>query len=104
MNLVEGLDCHLRLSTNQSTDPDQPSYIELEVNPLGAMLDMYLLGVRKPLRYESWNSEKLRWAVLVDGTVDGNAGDREWTCEVALPMEDIVTDRTVRRGLEIAGE
>ena len=72
-------------------DPNQPSYIELEVNPLGTMLDIYLLGIRKPLLYESWNSKRLRWAVQVDGTVDGKAGDREWTCEVALPMEDIVT-------------
>jgi len=72
-------------------DPHQPSYIELEVNPLGTMLDIYLLDVRKPLHYESWNSEKLKWAVQVDGTVDGKPGDREWTCEIALPMEDIVT-------------
>jgi hypothetical protein len=72
-------------------DPRQPSYIELEVNPLGTMLDIYLLDIRKPLRYESWNSERLQWAVQVDGTVDGRGGDREWTCEIALPMEDIVT-------------
>lgn len=72
-------------------DPNQPSYIELEVNPLGTMLDIYLLGIRKPLHYESWNSEKLRWAVQVRGTVDGKDGDDEWTCEIALPMEDIVT-------------
>jgi cellulose/xylan binding protein with CBM9 domain len=72
-------------------DPHQPSYIELEVNPLGAMLDIYLLGIRQPLHYESWNSEKLRWAVQVFGTVDGKAGDDYWTCEIALPMEDIVT-------------
>jgi hypothetical protein len=72
-------------------DPHQPSYIELEVNPLGTMLDIYLLDVRKPLHYESWNSEKLQWGVQVFGTVDGKGGDREWTCEIALPMEDIVT-------------
>jgi len=72
-------------------DPNQPSYIELEVNPLGAMLDIYMLAVRKPLHYESWNSEKLRWAVQVDGTVDGKPGDREWNCEIALPLEDVVT-------------
>lgn len=72
-------------------DPSQPSYIELEVNPLGTMLDIYLLGARKPLHYESWNSEKLRWAVHVFGTVDGKSGDHYWTCEIALPMEDIVT-------------
>lgn len=72
-------------------DPRQPSYIELEVNPLGTMLDIYLLDIRKPLRYESWNSEHLQWAVQVEGTVDGRGGDRGWTCEIALPMEDIVT-------------
>jgi hypothetical protein len=72
-------------------DPRQRSYIELEVNPLGTMLDIYLLDVRKPLHYESWNSEKLKWAVRVDGTVDGKSGDRGWTCEIALPMEDVVT-------------
>ena len=68
-----------------------PNYIELEVNPLGTMLDIYLVDTRKPLHYESWNSEKLRWAVQVDGTVDGKEGDREWTCEIALPLEDIAT-------------
>ena len=72
-------------------DASQPSYIELEVNPLGTMLDIYLLDVRKPLRYESWNSERLAWAVRVGGTVDGKGGDREWTCELALPLEDVAT-------------
>lgn len=72
-------------------DPSKSSYIELEVNPLGTMLDIYLLDVRKPLRYESWNSEKLKWAVHVAGTVDGKGGDREWVCEIALPLEDVVT-------------
>lgn len=72
-------------------DPNQPSYIELEVNPLGAMLDLYMLAARKPLHYESWNSERLQWAVQVDGTIDGKAGDREWSSEIALPIEDIVT-------------
>jgi hypothetical protein len=71
-------------------DLKQTSYIELEVNPLGTMIDIFLLDIRKPLHYESWNSEKLRWAVKVDGTVDGQPGDREWTCEIALPLEDVV--------------
>lgn len=72
-------------------DPHQTSYIELEVNPLGTMLDIYLLDIRKPLHYESWNSEKLKWGVRVTGTVDGKGGDQEWTCEIAVPLEDIVT-------------
>jgi hypothetical protein len=72
-------------------NPAVPNYIELEVNPLGTMLDIYLLDTRKPLHYESWNSEKLQWAVHVDGIVDGKDGDREWTCEIALPLEDVAT-------------
>lgn len=72
-------------------DPGHPSYIELEVNPLGAMLDIFLLDVRKPIPYHSWNSHRLKWAIHVEGTVDGRPGDREWTCEIALPLEDVVT-------------
>ncbi len=72
-------------------DPAKKNYIELEVNPLGTMIDIYLLDFRAPLHYESWNSEKLQWGVQVDGTVDGKPGDKEWTCEMALPLEDVVT-------------
>ena len=72
-------------------DPVQGSYIELEVNPLGTLLDLYMLAARKPLHYESWNSERIQWGVQVSGAVDGKGGDKEWTCEIALPMEDIVT-------------
>jgi hypothetical protein len=76
-------------------DPKQKNYIELEVNPLGTMLDIYLIDIRKPLNYQSWNSSKLKWGVEIFGTVDGKDGDREWTCEIALPMEDIVTARNL---------
>src|ERR1043166_2081036 len=41
-------------------NPAIPNYIELEVNPLGTMLDIYLIDRRKPLHYESWNSEHLK--------------------------------------------
>lgn len=76
-------------------DPHQADYIELEVNPLGTMLDIYLLDIRKPLHYESWNSQKLKWGVQVSGTVDGKTGDREWTCEIAVPLEDVVTAKNL---------
>jgi len=72
-------------------NPNHPSYIELEVNPLGAMLDIFLIDIRKPIPYASWNSAQLKWAVQVDGTVDGEPGDKGWTCEIALPLEDVVT-------------
>ena len=32
----------------------------------------------------------VRLNLSVDGSVDGKEGDKEWTCEIALPMEDIV--------------
>ena len=76
-------------------DPRQKSYIELEVNPLGTMLDIYLLDIRKPLRYESWNSQHLKWGVQVVGKVDGKSGDSEWTCEIAVPFEDVVTAKNL---------
>lgn len=72
-------------------DPRVPNYIELEVNPLGTLLDIYLLDRRKNLPYGSWNSAGLRWAVRVDGSVDGRPGDRGWSCEIALPLEDVAT-------------
>lgn len=72
-------------------DPGHPSYIELEVNPLGTLIDIFLIDIRKPLKYESWNSDRIQWAVTVEGTVDGEPGDREWRCEIALPLEDVVT-------------
>jgi hypothetical protein len=72
-------------------DPNHPNYIEIEVNPLNTMLDIYLLDIRKPLKYESWNSADLKWAVALDGTVDGKPGDRGWSCEIALPLDDVVT-------------
>jgi len=72
-------------------NPNHPNYIELEVNPLDTMLDIYLIDVRKPLPYESWNPAGIKWAVNVDGTVDGKPGDRKWTCEIAFPLADAVT-------------
>ena len=72
-------------------DPSKGDYIEVEVNPLGTMLDIYLVDRRKNMPYRSWNSANLKWAVQVAGTVDGRAGDRGWTCEIALPLEEVVT-------------
>jgi len=72
-------------------DPANPHYIELEVNPLGTMLDIYLIDIRKPIPYESWNPPGLSWAVQVDGTVDREPGDQKWTCEIALPLSEAVT-------------
>lgn len=72
-------------------DPEGSNYIELEVNPLGSMIDIYLLDIRKPLPYKSWNSSELEWAVSIDGTVDGEPGDKGWHCEIKFPLADAVT-------------
>lgn len=72
-------------------DLEGSNYIELEVNPLGTMIDIYLLDIRKPLPYKSWNSSELEWAVSVDGTIDGEPGDKEWHCEIKFPIADAVT-------------
>lgn len=71
-------------------DPAQTSYLELELNPLGTLIDIFLVSFRKALHFESWNSEKIAWAVQVEGTVDGRPGDKGWTSEIALPLEDVV--------------
>lgn len=66
---------------------DPPHYIEVEVNPLGTLLDIYLIDVRKPIPYASWNPPDIRWAVQT-GRVDGASG---WTCEMAVPLAEAVT-------------
>src|SRR6476659_349128 len=46
---------------------------------------------RRFLLSQVWNSEHLRGAVQVEGTIDGKDNDRGWTCEIALPLEDVAT-------------
>ena len=69
----------------------EPSYIEIEVNPRGAVLDAYMLDSTTTLPYDSWNMVDLKWAVNVQGTVDGVPGDTAWTCEIAFPIINAVT-------------
>ncbi len=70
---------------------NEPSYIEIEVNPLSAVFDAYMLDSAKSLPYDSWNMVDLKWAVHVQGTVDGEPGDTAWTCEIAFPIINAVT-------------
>jgi len=78
-------------------DCDDWSYVEIEVSPLNAVLDLYMLnrdGHRRS--FWNWNSEGLKTAVWVDGDptrrgkADGNP-DRRWTVELALPLKDCMT-------------
>ncbi|HEU5092913.1 MAG TPA: carbohydrate-binding family 9-like protein, partial [Nitrospira sp.] len=72
-------------------DGDEKNYIELEVNPLGAFLDLFVLTPVVPIPYESYNIPA-KWAVKVDGTVQNSSDrDRGWTVELAVPLNEAVT-------------
>ncbi|MBM3188160.1 MAG: hypothetical protein FJZ90_05495 [Chloroflexi bacterium] len=74
-------------------DCDEHGYVEIEVNPLNAVLDLFMLYRDERKRgLFCWDSEGLRTAVVVDGdaTRRGTA-DRSWTVEMAIPMADFFT-------------
>lgn len=73
-------------------DCDGHGYVEIEVSPLNAVLDLYVLYRDGRLRgMRDWDSEGLRTAVHVDGdpTRRGSA-DRFWSVEMAIPMTDFM--------------
>ena len=74
-------------------DRDNHGYVEIEVSPLNAVLDLFMLYRDDRQRgLWDWDSEGLRTAVVVDGdpTRRGTA-DRSWTVEMAIPMSDFMT-------------
>ena len=72
-------------------DGDEKNYIELEVNPLGTFLDLFVLTPVVPIPYESYNIPA-HWAVKVDGTVQNSSDrDRGWKVELAVPLKEAVT-------------
>ena len=72
-------------------DGDEKNYIELEVNPLGAFIDLFVLTPVVPIPYESYNIPA-QWAVKVEGTVQNSSDrDRGWNVELSLPLKEAVT-------------
>lgn len=73
-------------------DGDGRDYFEIQVNPLGTELDLlmdkpYSEGGRADI---SWNCGRLESAVSVMGTLNDAAHpDTQWTCEVALPFDEL---------------
>jgi hypothetical protein len=73
-------------------DGDGKDYIEIQVNPLGTMLDLFL---EKPYSVGGqadigWNLNGLKAQVWVDGTLNDQIHkDTQWTCEVALPFKEL---------------
>ena len=80
-------------------------YFELQWNPLGGVFDAIIMntldetGLMK--KYEgdwSYTAEKMRSAVLVDGTVQKSSDtDEKWQVEVRVPFADL-NEATPRKG------
>jgi len=74
-------------------DRDGVGYVEIEVSPLNAVLDLFMLirdGRTKGLW--CWDSPGLRTAVVVEGDpMRKGTDDRSWTVELAIPFADMLT-------------
>jgi len=73
---------------------DGVSYVEIEVNPLNTLLDLFVLN-RPPQPFRplfDWDSVGMRHAVSVDGDPrDPHSADRGWQVEMAIPWADFAT-------------
>jgi len=73
-------------------DGDGLNYIEIELNPLNTIFDLWL---DKPWDQgghgtSSWNMDGLATAVKVMGTIADNGDtDTAWTCEMAMPFQEM---------------
>jgi hypothetical protein len=73
---------------------DQQEYLEFEVNPLGAMVDLIIPYLDRPRTVQgskNWDSRGWRAATKANGTI-GNPLDVDtgWTCEMAVPLPDFL--------------
>ena len=65
---------------------DGKDYVELQVNPAGAIFDSYLPAYRK--NDNAWNSN-LKAAVKVEGTLNKREDkDKGWVVEISIPWAD----------------
>jgi Carbohydrate-binding family 9 len=72
-------------------DGDGKNYLELQVNPLGTFLDIFILTPVVPIPYESY-TVAAKWAVKVNGSVnDSSDKDTGWSAEIRLPLKEAVT-------------
>lgn len=82
-------------------DPQEPQYVEFEVNALGTLWELILL---KPYRIGGpvsnfWDLNDSRIGVAFNGTLnDPTDTDTSWTVEMALPLKPIAE---LRRGSKV---
>jgi len=73
-------------------DGDGLNYCEIQVNPLGTILDIFF---EKPfanggIGNRTWNLDSLKTGVSVQGTLNNkNDIDTGWTAEVAIPFKEL---------------
>jgi hypothetical protein len=73
-------------------DGDGLNYFEIEVNPLGTVLDLlmnkpYSAGGRSDFK---WNLNNLKSAVWINGTINNPSDiDTQWTVEIAIPFNEL---------------
>jgi hypothetical protein len=78
-------------------DCDLRTYLELEVNPLNALFDAFVLNAKDRdggiCVMRDWNSKGIKHAVKIDGELlnSHNGADKSWTCEIAVPLKDFYT-------------
>lgn len=77
-------------------DRDGITYLEYEINPLNALVDLYVVnrtGRREDVKFMlDWNSDGIRHAVTVDGDpTRRGTPDRSWMVECAIPFTDFAT-------------
>ncbi len=71
-------------------DGDGLMYTEIEINPFGTLMDLYLDKefAKEGKANLDWKFDGLKIGVKVDGTLnDINDVDKKWVCELALPFK-----------------
>ena len=79
-----------------NADGSSKSYIEIEINPLNTILDLFVLNkynARKDIKQLwDWDCDGLKSAVQLKGTLnDASDQDEYWTFEIAIPFTQVYT-------------
>ena len=78
-------------------------YLEFEVNPLNARIDLHCVASSPDgdvkVCDKEWNCTGWFSAVAVDGTLnDADDKDQGWSCEIAFPFASVCPGRRIRLG------
>lgn len=79
-----------------NADGASKSYIEIEINPLNTILDLFVLNkynARRDIKQLwDWDCDGLQHAVQLKGTLnDASDVDEGWTFEIAIPFAQVYT-------------